>query len=121
MMYLCTTTDKILAFIGEGTFAKVVECWDREQRTRVAVKIVRSILKYTDAAEIEIDILKDIGGKRGCIELSDSFMFKNHMCLVFPKYGSSLFDFIKSNKYRGFYLSHVRSFARHLLTAIDCK
>jgi len=46
--------------MGEGTFAKVVECWDRTEKKRVAVKIVRSVERYTDAANIEIDILKDL-------------------------------------------------------------
>jgi dual-specificity kinase len=110
--------DKVLSFMGRGTFAKVVECWDRECKSYVAVKIVRSIPKYTDSAEIEVDILKDINGKCGCIELIDSFMFRKHMCLVFPKFGKSLFDFIKSNRYKGFYLEHVKTFARGILTAI---
>lgn len=40
-----------------GTFGRVLECWDREAREYVAVKIVRSIQKYRDAAMIEIDVL----------------------------------------------------------------
>ena len=46
--------------MGEGTFGKVVECWDREQERRVAVKIVRAIEKYRDAAMIEMDVLETI-------------------------------------------------------------
>lgn len=51
---------KILKIIGEGTFGKVTQCWDREKKKYVAVKIIKSIQKYRDAATVEIEILKDI-------------------------------------------------------------
>uniref|UniRef100_A0A7C8Z6W8 Dual-specificity kinase n=1 Tax=Opuntia streptacantha TaxID=393608 RepID=A0A7C8Z6W8_OPUST len=52
---------KILRKIGEGTFGQVLECWDRETKEVVAIKIVRSIKKYRDAAMIEIDVLETLG------------------------------------------------------------
>ena len=106
--------------MGEGTFAKVVGCWDKDKHSHVAVKIVRAIPKYTEAAEIEIDILRDIGGKNGCIELLDNFEYRKHMCLVFPKYGSSLFDFLKRNRYRGFSMKQLQQLGQHLLQTLRC-
>ena len=50
--------DKILRKMGEGTFARVCECWDRKERERVAIKIIRNVPKYHDAAIIELDVLK---------------------------------------------------------------
>jgi len=44
-----------------GTFGQVLECWDRETKEVVAIKIVRSIKKYRDAAMIEIDVLETLG------------------------------------------------------------
>ncbi|ONM01440.1 hypothetical protein ZEAMMB73_Zm00001d030736 [Zea mays] len=44
--------DKILSKMREG-----LECWDRETREYVAIKVVRSTRKYRDAAIIEIDVL----------------------------------------------------------------
>lgn len=104
--------------MGRGTFAKVVQCWDRKHENHVAIKIVRSAPKYTDAAKIEIDILRDVNGQCGWIELIDWFTYREHSCLVFPKYDTSLFDFIKMNDYRGFYLSHVKKMARQMLIAL---
>lgn len=43
-----------------GTFGRVLECWDRETKEYVAVKIIRSIKKYRDAAMIEIDVLQKL-------------------------------------------------------------
>lgn len=39
-----------------GTFGRVLECWDRKHRTYVAIKIVRNVKKYRDAAMIEASV-----------------------------------------------------------------
>jgi len=53
-------TDKIMKGFGEGTFGKVVQCWDRQTHSYVAIKVVRAVSKYSEAAKIEIEILEDI-------------------------------------------------------------
>jgi dual-specificity kinase len=63
--------------MGEGTFAKVVECWDRKERKYVAVKIVRAIEKYVEAAEIEVDILKDVNKQSANKDRYDLILFPN--------------------------------------------
>ncbi|GKV30061.1 hypothetical protein SLEP1_g38924 [Rubroshorea leprosula] len=60
---------RILSKMGEGTFGQVLECFDNEKQEVVAIKIVRSIHKYREAAMIEIGVLQrlarhDIGGTR---------------------------------------------------------
>ena len=52
-----------------GTFGQVLECVDNEKKEVVAIKVVRSIHKYREAAMIEIDVLQrlarhDVGGTR---------------------------------------------------------
>lgn len=37
-----------------GTFGRVLECWDRKCKEYVAIKIVRNVQKYRDAAMIEV-------------------------------------------------------------------
>ncbi|EGC30993.1 hypothetical protein DICPUDRAFT_40649, partial [Dictyostelium purpureum] len=53
-----------------------------------------------------------------CIKLLDWFKYRDHMCLVFRKYGLSLYDFLKKNKYRPLPLSQIQKIGRQLLTAI---
>jgi dual-specificity kinase len=111
--------------MGEGTFARVIEAWDRVHKSPVAVKIVRAVDKYTDAAEVEIDILRDIHKKdprheSRCIEMVNYFMFRDHMCLVFPKYGLSLYDFLKKNNYKGFMMNDIKDIGYQLLKCISC-
>ncbi|KAL5998608.1 Serine/threonine-protein kinase afc2 [Asimina triloba] len=50
--------DRIHSKMGEGTFGQVLECWDRERKEMVAIKVVRGIKKYREAAMIEIDVLQ---------------------------------------------------------------
>ncbi|CAO2840555.1 unnamed protein product [Amaranthus hypochondriacus] len=56
-----TSRYKIHSKMGEGTFGRVLECWDRERKEMVAIKIVRGIKKYREAAMIEIDVLQQLG------------------------------------------------------------
>ncbi|KAK4776698.1 hypothetical protein SAY86_005386 [Trapa natans] len=56
-----TSRYKIHSKMGEGTFGQVLECWDRENKEMVAIKIVRGVSKYREAAMIEIDVLQKLG------------------------------------------------------------
>ncbi|CAA3026311.1 serine threonine- kinase AFC2-like isoform X1 [Olea europaea subsp. europaea] len=117
-----TSRYKILRKIGEGTFGQVLECWDREQKELVAIKIVRSIKKYREVAMVEIDVLQLLGrydrnGSR-CVELRNWFDYRNHICLVFEKLGPSLFDFLRKNSYRSFPVDLVREIGRQVLECV---
>ncbi|WOL02975.1 hypothetical protein Cni_G11695 [Canna indica] len=108
--------------MGEGTFGRVLECWDREAREHVAIKVVRSISKYRSAAMVEIDVLNllaknDKGGSR-CVQIRRWFDYRNHICIVFEKLGPSLYDFLKRNKYSPFPLELVREFGHQLLESV---
>ncbi|EIE88670.1 hypothetical protein RO3G_13381 [Rhizopus delemar RA 99-880] len=50
--------DKMMKLLGQGTFGKVVECYDRVKRTFCAIKIIRAIPKYRDASQSVFDFLK---------------------------------------------------------------
>ncbi|KAI8327136.1 kinase-like domain-containing protein [Choanephora cucurbitarum] len=50
--------DKMMRLLGQGTFGKVVECYDRVKRTYCAIKIIRAIPKYRDASQSVFDFLK---------------------------------------------------------------
>ncbi|XP_077213017.1 serine/threonine-protein kinase AFC1-like [Tasmannia lanceolata] len=113
---------RILSKMGEGTFGQVLECWDLEKREVVAIKIVRSIHKYREAAMIEIDVLQrlakhDPSGIR-CVQIRNWFDYRNHICIVFEKLGPSLYDFLRKNSYRSFPIDLVRELGRQLLESV---
>lgn len=113
---------------GKGTFGTVFYCFDRKRGCTVALKAVRSVDRYLDAAEVEIDILrtiyrKDPSSKSLCVQLlkyfTDKVDGKEHVFLVFEKLDRSLYEFCKANDYRGFPMEHVKSFAKQLLTSLQ--
>ncbi|OAY65334.1 Serine/threonine-protein kinase AFC2 [Ananas comosus] len=117
-----TTRYKIYSKMGEGTFGQVLECWDREREEMVAIKIVRAIKKYREAAMIEIDVLQQLGkhdksGNR-CVQIRNWFDYRNHICIVFEKLGPSLYDFLRKNGYRPFPIDLVRELGRQLLESV---
>lgn len=113
---------KILSKMGEGTFGRVLECWDRQTKEYVAIKVIRSIRKYRDAAMLEIDVLQQLAkndrGTSRCVQIRNWFDYRNHICIVFEKLGPSLFDFLKRNKYCPFPVDLVREFGRQLLESV---
>jgi len=113
---------KILSKMGEGTFGQVLECLDLEKTEKVAIKIIRSLQKYREAAMIEIDVLQrlakaDISGTR-YVQIRNWFDYRNHICIVFEKLGPSLYDFLRRNSYRSFPIDLVRELGRQLLESV---
>ncbi|KAL6281022.1 hypothetical protein ACE6H2_017903 [Prunus campanulata] len=117
-----TSRYKIQSKMGEGTFGQVLECWDREKKEMVAIKIVRGVKKYREAAMIEIEVLQQLGkhdkGGNRCVQLRNWFDYRNHICIVFEKLGPSLYDFLKKNNYRSFPIDLVREIGRQLLECV---
>ncbi|CAO1638699.1 unnamed protein product [Sympodiomycopsis kandeliae] len=114
---------KILSQLGQGTFGKVVECYDRLQRRYVAIKVIRAVQKYRDASQIEIRVLKTLSendphNENKCIHLLDTFSYRNHVCIVSELLGKSVFDFLKDNSFLAFPPTHIWSFAKSLLKSV---
>lgn len=116
-------TDEIGSLLGEGTFGKVLDCLDRKTNSYVAVKVIKNVEKYREAAKLEIKALekiqqKDRGGRSLCIVLLDWFNYHGHMCLVFEKMGLSVFDFMKDNSYEPYPMEQVRHISYQLVVAV---
>lgn len=104
----------------------MVEAVDRHSNQAVAVKVIRAVQKYRDAAKIELRALRtlrehDADNRYRCIHLRDCFDFRGHICIVTDLLGLSLFDFLKGNNFVPFPNSHIQSFARQLFTSVACE
>ncbi|GAA5910649.1 hypothetical protein JCM6882_001049 [Rhodosporidiobolus microsporus] len=115
---------RVEKLLGQGTFGKVVSAIEEPGNRKVALKIIRNVHKYQEAAKTEIKVLQtlrggDPMGKFKCIRLDTSFDFFGHTCLVTPLLSCSVFDFLKENSYQPFPLLHVQKFAHQLLTSLD--
>ena len=104
----------------------MVKAYDRRVGDYVAVKVIRAVQKYRDAAKIELRALQtlrdhDADNRYRCIHLRDCFDFRGHICIVTDLLDLSLFDFLKGNSFVPFPNSHIQSFARQLFTSVACK
>jgi len=109
--------------LGEGTFGKVVACRDHQTNKKYAIKIIKNIARYREAARLELDALyklKDLKKQRKCpiVEILDAFDLNGHICLVFPVLGQSTYDYQKANSYRPYELDDIKSMSFQLLTAL---
>lgn len=113
----------IIKLLGQGTFGKVVECYDRVNRTHVAIKIIKNIEKYRDAAKIELRVLLtlkkfDNENRNHCIHLRECFDYRGHICIVTDLLKISLYDFLSKNKFIAYPGSHIQAVAKQLIRSV---
>uniref|UniRef100_A0A915CZM8 Protein kinase domain-containing protein n=1 Tax=Ditylenchus dipsaci TaxID=166011 RepID=A0A915CZM8_9BILA len=115
---------EIVRTLGEGTFGKVVQVKDmKHSNTQLALKIIKNVSKYREAARLEINVLnklkeKDPRGQHLVIQLIEHFDYHGHMCLVFDLLGLSVFDFMKNNNYHPYPMDQARYIAYQLCYAV---
>ncbi|XP_018420745.1 PREDICTED: dual specificity protein kinase CLK2 isoform X2 [Nanorana parkeri] len=115
---------EIVSTLGEGTFGRVVQCIDhRRGGSRVALKIIKNVEKYKEAARLEINVLekiieKDPDNKNLCVRMFDWFDYHGHMCISFELLGLSTFDFLKENNYLPYPIHQVRHMAQQVCQAV---
>mmetsp|Transcript_41228 Transcript_41228/g.68595 ORF Transcript_41228/g.68595 Transcript_41228/m.68595 type:complete len:426 (-) Transcript_41228:164-1441(-) len=97
---------RVIEELGKGTFGRVVEMWDVDERLTVAVKVVRAISKYSREADIESDILRAVqktlprDQSFPIARLLRTFTHEGHKCLVLQRMGPSLYAALKSMRKR---------------------
>ncbi|AET41650.1 serine/threonine protein kinase KNS1 Ecym_8380 [Eremothecium cymbalariae DBVPG len=111
--------------LGQGTFGKVVKCIDNQNTDKkfVAVKIIRAVERYRQAAKTELRVLQTIrdndpSGEFQCLVLRECFDYKNHICLVTDLFGKSIYDFMCNNGNPRFPGSHVQAISRQLIRSV---
>ncbi|XP_067405040.1 dual specificity protein kinase CLK1 [Emydura macquarii macquarii] len=116
---------EIIATLGEGAFGKVVECIDHKTEGRhVAVKIVKNVDRYCEAARSEIQVLEhlnasDPNSTYRCVQMLEWFEHHGHICIVFELLGLSTYDFIKENSFLPFRLDHIRKMAYQICRSVN--
>ncbi|XP_055587121.1 serine/threonine-protein kinase Doa-like isoform X6 [Uranotaenia lowii] len=114
---------KILATLGEGTFGRVVKVKDLEMDHTMALKVIKNVEKYREAAKLEINALEKIAEKDPtfqhlCVKMLDWFDYHGHMCIAFEMLGLSVFDFLRENNYEPYPIEHVRHMSYQLVYAV---
>ncbi|KTG03925.1 hypothetical protein cypCar_00006519 [Cyprinus carpio] len=117
--------NEIIGTLGEGAFGKVVECLDHSKsNARVALKIIKNIERYREAALSEVDVLEQINSLDeekifACVRMLDWFDHHGHICIVFELLGLSTYDFLKENGFMPFSLNQIRCMADQIFKAVQ--
>ncbi|CEP64474.1 serine/threonine protein kinase YAK1 LALA0_S11e04984g [Lachancea lanzarotensis] len=114
----------VLDILGQGTFGQVVKCQNMLTKEIVAVKVVKSKSEYLNQSITEAKILEllnskiDPNGEHHFLRMHETFVHKNHLCLVFELLSSNLYELLKQNQFHGLSISLIRTFARQLLDSL---
>ncbi|KAK3373440.1 hypothetical protein B0T24DRAFT_527736 [Lasiosphaeria ovina] len=114
---------EIIDVLGKGSFGQVVRCIDHKTGVLVAVKIIRNKKRFHQQALVEVNILQklrewDPKNKHSMVNFTHSFYFRGHLCISTELLDMNLYEFIKSNAFRGFSLKLIRRFTKQLLSSL---
>lgn len=114
----------ILDLLGQGTFGQVVKCQNLQSRELVAVKVIKNQPAYFNQSMMEVTVLEmlnrryDPSDRHGIVRMRDTFVFRQHLCIVVELLSLNLYDLIRQNQYRGFSLALCRLFLAQTLDAL---
>lgn len=114
----------ILDVLGQGTFGQVVKCQNLKTQEVVAVKVVKNKTAYFNQSMMEVSVLDLLNGRMDknddhhILRLKDTFIHRQHLCLVFELLSVNLYELIKQNQFRGLSTTLVRVFAQQLLNGL---
>ncbi|KAB8079614.1 kinase-like domain-containing protein [Aspergillus leporis] len=115
----------ILDVLGQGTFGQVVKCQNLKTGEVVAVKVIKNKTAYFNQSMMEVSVLDllnsryDKNDDHHLLRLKDTFIHRQHLCLVFEILSVNLYELIKQNQFRGLSTTLVRVFAQQLLNALS--
>ncbi|KAK8458725.1 hypothetical protein SEVIR_3G427300v4 [Setaria viridis] len=126
---------EITAAHGKGVFSTVVRAKDlkagKDDPEEVAIKIIRNNDTMYKAGKQEVSILEKLASadredKRHCVRFISSFMYRNHLCLVFESLNMNLREVLKKfGRNIGLKLTAVRAYSKQLFIALkhlkNCK
>ncbi|KAK3818327.1 MAG: kinase-like domain-containing protein [Linnemannia gamsii] len=115
---------EVLDMLGKGSFGQVAKCYDHKTGEYVAIKIIRNKKRFHCQAVVEVKILDNLNkwdpeAKHNLIRMTDSFYFRNHLCIATELLSINLYEFIKSNSFQGFSLGLIKRFCTQLLQSLD--
>lgn len=114
---------EIVDILGKGSFGQVVRCIDHKTGGLVAIKIIRNKKRFHQQALVEVNILQklrewDPHNKYSMVNFTESFYFRGHLCISTELLDMNLYEFIKSNSFKGFPLEVVRRFTKQMLSSL---
>ena len=114
---------EIVELIGKGSYGSVCKCFDHKKQNLVAIKILKNKQNFHEQGKIEISVLETIKNndkkdKNNLIKIKYNFLFRNHICLVFPLMYISVYDALEQNHFQGFLLEKVKNLTGQIISGL---
>ncbi len=119
----------ILKLLGDGTFGRVLEVLDLQNRTR-ALKVFKPVKKYIKQAKEEASIGKLIfksfdfeSSRTSVVNIFHDFDFtidsKEYYGILFEKLGMSIYQLLEENSFIGFPIDIIQSIAKQIFESLE--
>ena len=116
---------QVAGLLGQGQFGQVFQVIELgDTNTPYAMKIAKSLRRYHQQAEHEVNVHKLLLSQANEQELAtipylvNSFVFKNHLCVVMELLSLDLYNVLKRREFMGLPLKLIQSVAREMLTSL---
>lgn len=114
---------EIIKLLGRGSFGQVLQCLDHMTGNYVAIKLIRNKRRFYHQAMVEVRIMEhltrlDSENQHHVVHMTDSFTFRNHLCVTMELLSMNLYELIKANSFEGFSTILIRRFTQQTLTCL---
>lgn len=115
---------EIICSLGKGAFGQVIKAFDYKRNEAVALKIIRNSPALKRQSGVEIKVLNLLRGKdsldeRNVVKMKNYFVFRNHVCISFELMSLNLYDYLRTNQFRGMQLTLIRRITVQCLIALS--
>ncbi|KAK9882888.1 hypothetical protein WA026_023642 [Henosepilachna vigintioctopunctata] len=108
--------------LGSGSFGKVVEAHDLQDKEQVAIKVMKTNDHHTNQSLKEIELLKFINkekGSRFIVKLHSHFCIGDKICSVFELLSNTLYAYLMDEYPAGFSLNATRNYSKQICNALQ--
>ncbi|GAC94809.1 likely protein kinase [Pseudozyma hubeiensis SY62] len=114
---------EIIDLLGRGSFGQVLQCLDHKTGKTVAIKLIRNKKRFHHQALVEVRILENLtkwdpDERYNVIKMTESFLFRNHLCIATELLSINLYELIKANSFAGFTTNLIRRFTSQVLQSL---
>jgi dual specificity tyrosine-phosphorylation-regulated kinase 2/3/4 len=115
---------EIVDLLGRGSFGQVLQCLDHKTGKTVAIKLIRNKKRFHHQALVEVRILENLtkwdpDERYNVIKMTESFLFRNHLCIATELLSINLYELIKANQFAGFTTNLIRRFTSQVLQSLS--
>ncbi|KAJ2513104.1 serine/threonine protein kinase, CMGC, dual-specificity [Coemansia sp. RSA 1939] len=115
---------EILEILGKGSFGQVLRTRDHKTGEIVAIKVIRNRKRFHHQAQVEVKLLEclrrwDPSGAHNILQMTASFYFRSHLCIVMELLSINLYEWLKAHQFTGTPVPLLRSFTIQLLQSLQ--